>query len=704
MNIRDNIFFSPVLNVVLILFFFTCINTAAYGQNQTKQEVKQLKAELSGLAGEERVRILLSLSRLSLTYSADSSFIYAQEALKLSRNLNNDTLTGRSYMTIGFLHMMKGNDSLSISAFSEATTIFKEIRDSVNLAWNLMLTGQYYYYKNDYANAMSFYIRSLDIYVDMNDASLYSRVIQVMSEISYVYYDQMNYKQSLNYLFKALRIAEVMNDKSSGRSSLLTSIGNIYLDWKQYDVALGYFVKAYEINRKSNDNKALAYSLNDLGKVYFETGQYEKAFYYHKKAAELFSEINDNIGISISNTYLGKYYKTKGKYNTALNYFKTALANCEQNQQQSIVSILLYETGSAYYHMNLLDKALESSKKSLAIAEGIKYKDYIYNNYLLISDIYAAKKNYQEALEFYRRYVSKKDSIFTADIYQHMADAEDKYKADQRQKEIEILKQEEQIQIIDMRRQRIFRNSLLIVVGLLAALAVVILRSYRQKRRDNFIIAAEKYRSEKLLMNILPEETAEELKKEGFAKPRYYENVSVLFTDFKGFTAFSEKLSPEKLVAELDYCFRAYDLIMEKYHIEKIKTIGDSYMCAGGLPVPNTTHPVDIVRCGLEICRFMEEYKTERLAENRPFFELRLGIHTGPVVSGIVGTKKFAYDIWGDTVNTASRMESSGVIGKVNISGSTYEYVKDHFKCAYRGKVEAKNKGLIDMYLVEPSM
>ncbi len=220
----------------------------------------------------------------------------------------------------------------------------------------------------------------------------------------------------------------------------------------------------------------------------------------------------------------------------------------------------------------------------------------------------------------------------------------------------------------------------------------------------NVSISAEKQKSDNLLLNILPHETAEELKHTGTAQSRSFTQVTVMFTDFKNFTTAAERLSPELLVREIHEYFSMFDQITTKYNIEKIKTIGDSYMCAGGIPQANETHHKDVVRAALEIQAFMKERKQARESRGELFFELRLGIHTGPVVAGIVGTKKFAYDIWGDTVNVASRMESHGMPGKVNISGSTYECIKDEFHCVYRGKIEAKNKGEVDMYFVEGAL
>jgi class 3 adenylate cyclase len=217
----------------------------------------------------------------------------------------------------------------------------------------------------------------------------------------------------------------------------------------------------------------------------------------------------------------------------------------------------------------------------------------------------------------------------------------------------------------------------------------------------NVELKQEKDRSESLLLNILPAEVAGELKEKGSAEAKLFENVTVLFTDFKDFTRASERLTPQQLVNELDACFKAFDGIIGKYNLEKIKTVGDAYLAVAGLPLANSNHAVDMVNAALEIRNFMLGRKSQFAQPPIETFEIRIGLNSGQVVAGIVGIKKFAYDIWGDTVNTAARMEQNGEAGKVNISQTTYVLVKDKFNCTHRGKIEAKNKGEIDMYFVE---
>jgi adenylate cyclase len=219
------------------------------------------------------------------------------------------------------------------------------------------------------------------------------------------------------------------------------------------------------------------------------------------------------------------------------------------------------------------------------------------------------------------------------------------------------------------------------------------------KRTEDLII--EKEKSEALLANVLPKNTASEIMEKGKATKIKYNFVTVLFSDIQGFTKIAEEMNPEVLIDELDKFFFYFDSVVEKFGIEKIKTIGDAYMCAGGIPEKNRTNPVEVILAALEMKAYMKKLKETSELEGMKFWDIRIGIHTGTVVAGVVGQKKLSYDIWGDTVNTASRMESSGEAGKINISGTTYEFVKEFFNCEYRGKMPVKYKGELEMYFVE---
>ncbi len=218
------------------------------------------------------------------------------------------------------------------------------------------------------------------------------------------------------------------------------------------------------------------------------------------------------------------------------------------------------------------------------------------------------------------------------------------------------------------------------------------------KRTEDLII--EKEKTESLLANVLPKNTASEIMEKGKAAKIKYNFVTVLFSDIQGFTKIAEEMNPEVLIDELDKFFFHFDSVVERLGIEKIKTIGDAYMCAGGIPEKNRTNPVEVILAALEMQAYMTKLKEASQVQGMKYWDIRIGIHTGTVVAGVVGQKKLSYDIWGDTVNTASRMESSGEAGKINISGTTYEFVKEFFVCGHRGKMPVKYKGELDMYFV----
>ncbi len=330
------------------------------------------------------------------------------------------------------------------------------------------------------------------------------------------------------------------------------------------------------------------------------------------------------------------------------------------------------------------------------LSKAIKAKTEIGNSYLGIAMADSALGNYKTALVNYKLYTVYKDSMFNDDNTKKLTQASMQYEFDKKQLADSLKNaQVRKLAAAKLEKQKAYTFMGLGGVLLLLILSYVIYRSYKGQKKSTQIIAAEKQKSDALLLNILPEEVAEELKEKGNIQAKLFDEVSVLFTDFVNFTETSEQLTPQQLVQELNECFTAFDNIIERNGLERIKTIGDAYMAACGLPTSNPAHAQKTVQAALEISDFIAQRKLKERV-----FEIRIGINSGSVVAGIVGVKKFAYDIWGDTVNIAARMESSSEAGKVNISETTYQLVKDDFTFEYRGEIEAKNKGMLKMYFV----
>ena len=513
-----------------------------------------------------------------------------------------------------------------------------------------------------------------------------------------IYDEQGNYPRALEHYNKALSIDEEIGNKE-GMAMSLNNIGNIYSIQGNHQAALEKYEKALLIDRELGVKQGIATALTNIGntKENLNTEGHEvDAFEYYKEALLIYEELRDKEGIAHINSRIASYYLNRGNHLRTLEYYNQSLGVYKELGSRHGISRMKSNIGRyhLWYGQPLL--AEEYCLNSLALAEELGALQLQHIALQCLYRFYKQMGDSRRALDYHEKMFVVRDSIYNDDNTRELTRIQMQYEFD-RKEALDRAEQEKRDAIAaqQLQRQKLMRN------GFMGGFAVVLLFAgvfLIQRNR----IGKEKERSEDLLLNILPEETAKELKEKGHSDARFIDQVTVIFTDFKGFTALSEQLTPKALVKDLHECFSAFDRICDKYGIEKIKTIGDAYMAAGGLPKPNSTHAHDVVKAALEMREFVEIGKQKKLKNGLPFFEVRLGIHTGPVVAGIVGIKKFQYDIWGDTVNTASRMESNGEVGKVNISQRTFELIKDDptFKFESRGKVEVKGKGKLGMHFV----
>ena len=446
------------------------------------------------------------------------------------------------------------------------------------------------------------------------------------------------------------------------------------------------------------DKDAIGFISANIGEIYLQQNDFIKSKSFYEKTIKA---LGDAPNSSFAYSGIGKIYLNQGDFVQALNYNNKSLAIAEKTKSKPHIVRAFQGIANVYIAKKDYTNALIYFNKASAIAEEVKAPVDLKDIYQGMAVAYDKIADYKKAYKYQTLYADIKDTLYNIETDKKLGKLQFEFDLQKKEGQINLLTKDKALQELELKRQRIAKNALLAGMILVTLIIFIIYRDYRNKIKTNKILDSQKAEIESLLLNILPAEVAHELKKTGTATPRYYEKASVLFTDFKSFSTLADALSPQEIVTELNECFIAFDEIIVKYNLEKIKTIGDSYMCAGGIPTEDDAHIPNIIKASLEIQQYIVLWNEKRRVSNMPPWEIRIGINTGPLVAGVVGKKKYAYDIWGGTVNIASRMESNGEPGKVNISAATYELVKEKFACTYRGKIYAKNIGEIDMYFVD---
>lgn len=640
---------------VSILFISIFLTLDCIAQDQDPK-IDSLKSVLATQKDDStKVNTLISIGTHYLSSDIDKAMNYGIQAQELAQNI--DFVIGEAYALklLGMGYNTSAKYPEADAKFKESLQLFESINFEDGIANILNNLGSNYFLMADDAKSIDYHLRSLRVSEKINNKL---RIATNLTNIGTVYANKAaTNNKSIGYFLRALKtFQEIEYERGIGVVSM--NIGESYFKEQVYDSALTFF----EIGIKIFEGDAYsAFGLSYVGEIYAEQKDFERAFKVHNEAIEITEKLGAKQDLAVSLISLASTLEKKGDH----------------------------------------IESIETYRRAQKISEEIGALQEVKKTYEALSQAYARLGDFKNAYTYEALLTSIKETLYNTDEDKKIQALQFTFDIDKKENEINLLTKDKELQQATIQRQRIMNWAAGITGFLLLLMALGILNRYKYIKRTNKIIQNERDRSKELLLNILPEETAYELETNGHAQTRFYENVTVLFTDFKGFSTIAGKLSPQDLVAELNDYFMAFDDIVEKYDLEKIKTIGDAYMCAGGIPVVNETHALNAVEAALAMQEYMKKKIDERAAKGEQGWELRIGIHTGPIVAGVVGKMKYAYDIWGDTVNVASRMESNGEAGKVNISSATFNQIKDNYACLHRGKISAKNIGEVDMYFIE---
>ncbi len=690
---------------------------------QTKAKDYFLKAhQLMGIATEteDTVRVYQLLANTYTQLSEiDSAIFYYQKMVDFHEGKNDNDHLIRTYQDMATTYTVDSQYAQSLDYNYKILDLLKEKENPVQLA---VLYNNIGYSYNDlklYRKAIEFFTKTEKIcrqkaYVDMP---------VLFTNIGITYNNNGQPQRAINYLLKASELIRTAFGEGPELANIDNLLATIYMANEDYYNAMNYNEGAMRMVLGGDFNELLGETYNTAAQIYQKLYDYEKALEYLKKYRRLrdsflleerlrqqdllqqqllLERAEKEIKLlivqqDVQDLRIGQLELEKDKFQLESENFKlaskthkdeVALLLREQEIRKANLQNKELEAERAQQEVKLIEQRLNAEKKDRAL--------------LILRQEEKVKELAQLNLE-------RDNDILTRD-------------KDILVKDKALLIEKQEVNRLELEQQRNFRQFVYGLGGLLFLILTMILSGLfyfktanqrlaeknsqielqkKEIEKSHNEVEEQRQKSEDLLLNILPEQTVAELKESGVATPRDYEKVTVIFTDFTGFTEIAEKMAPQDLITELNICFRAFDEILEKHNLEKIKTLGDGYMCAGGVPTPNETNPEDAVSAALEMSAYIAQRKKEKEADRIPYWDMRIGIHTGHVIAGVVGKKRFAYDIWGDTVNLASRLETSGEDGKINISETTFELVKNKFNCQHRGAIEVKHKGKVDMYFVD---
>ena len=555
-----------------------------------------------------------------------------------------------------------------------------------------------------YEDALAHLDLALSIALASKEAGKHARVVVRRGVVAQRMGD---FNKALLEFYEGMRLFEDVGDEQ-GLAEVYNNIGSIHHYDKNYDKAEHYYSLSLAIRDRSGTPFERAQLYNNFGALLEDRGRLDSAIMLYRRGLAIRLAQKDNSWIAVTYSHIGECLDKLGRLDSARYYLvesRRLMAGAPNRFVRGNVDVLL---GLNMLHAGNAASAIEYCKTGLVTALELRTLNLEQNACDCLFQAYQTAGRDKDAIGMLKRYVVLRDSMFGQQLAKEITRVELTHTFEREQLADSLVRADEAREANAAQQQRLDRERDQKNLFLFSSIGVLVIAGalwsrLRYMRRSRNAIEVERQRSDKLLLNILPKPIAEELKQFGEAKARDVAGVSILFTDFEDFTPQSERMSAQELVAAINECFKAFDAIVTRHGLEKIKTIGDAYMCAGGLPEPRAGSARDTVLAALEMQKYMVRHVAERNAKGLPAFAMRAGVHTGAVVAGIVGDTKFQYDLWGDTVNIAARMESTGATGQVNISESTYDEVKREpaLRFTVRGMVQVKGKGEMEMYYVE---
>ena len=622
-------------------------------------------------------------------------------------NIGSDGLLGKRQLDSTFVNkMVKKGDSLrsiqadsAFAAYNQALDYAEEIDFASGKAYSLKGLGLIRWSQGNFDEAESYFMQSLEIFIGISDTT---GIANLQSNLGAVYLTTGDEPRALEYLIKAVQNAEVVRDTLRMGSAFL-NMGSIYSNEAEtFDKAEENYLLAIEMFKGLNSEEQFAIKMEgqaiaaaNLGELLLNRDMPEDALPYLEKSLEAYTEINGDIAAPLN--FLGRAHADLKEYGKAEEFHLQALDAAREQENQFQETRAYIGLGDVYLARSASRTAVDYYLKGLELATKIKVLYEKQKALEGLAEATSALGNFRKAFAYQQRYTEVTDSLRSEEYKDVISKLQVQFDSERKDRQIELLNTENELNTVQIEKDAKAKQLLLVILALFLAIIAGFIFQYFYIRKTNKRLAFERNRSEQILLNILPKETADELKQHGFIKAKEFDKVTVMFTDFKAFSVIAERISAERLVKSVDYYFKNFDAIIEDHGLEKIKTIGDAYMCAGGLPTENHTHAQDAFMAAMEILKFTKQTELNPPKGIYPF-KIRLGLNTGPVVAGVVGTKKFAYDIWGSTVNFAARMESNSEPGKINVSENTFELLKDQYDFTYRGEVEVKNKQVLKMY------